>query len=121
MHRVGCLGHFGSILIDDLVEYFQATSIDIGEEPVALDPKLLSLLICPRSRLSLSLADKKLLRKLNGLVAEGKLHNEAGKTVTDPFEAGLVNEDQSWFYPIVDGIPIMLADEAFLIKDILDE
>ncbi len=76
------------------------------------DPKLLKLLICPRTKQELIEAPSELIDRLNGAIAEARLQNEAGKKVDKPLEAGLVSQNQEWFYPVIDGIPVMLADEA---------
>ena len=77
-----------------------------------LDPELLDILVCPETRAPLRMADDDLLRALNRAVAGGAVRNRRGELLTDPVTAGLVREDGAVLYPIRDGIPIMLIDEA---------
>ncbi len=77
-----------------------------------IDEKLLDILACPDNHSPLSLADEQLLAKLNAAISAGKLKNKAGQPVEEPVQGGLVREDRTLLYPIVDGIPVLLIDEA---------
>ena len=74
---------------------------------------LLQLLVCPESRTRLSLGEPELLlERLNQAVAKGLLKNKAGRILEARLDGVLVREDRQVAYPIVDQIPLMLADEA---------
>lgn len=83
-----------------------------------LDPELLDILVCPETRAPLRLADDDLLRALNRAVEGGALRNRRGELLANPVKAGLVREDGAVLYPIRDGIPIMLIDEAVAVGDL---
>jgi uncharacterized protein YbaR (Trm112 family) len=77
-----------------------------------ITPELLALLRCPQTRQALSPASTEQLAQIEARRAAGKLHNHAGQTVQEPVSAGLVREDGALLYPIRNGIPVLLLDEA---------
>jgi uncharacterized protein YbaR (Trm112 family) len=77
-----------------------------------LNPELLAVLRCPETRQTLHLAEEAQLRELNARVAQGTLHNQAGRAVTRPLDAGLVRADAAICYPIFQGLPILLVEEG---------
>ncbi len=80
-----------------------------------IDTKLLHLLCCPESRQSLHLADKVLVQSLNQQVAAGSLKNRAGQPLKDKLDGGLVREDKTVVYPIINKLPILLIEEGILL------
>ena len=77
-----------------------------------ISKELLEILVCPDDRTPLTLADRVLVAKLNHLVGAGQLKNRAGEVVERPLDGGLLRSDGTAVYPIIDGIPILLIDEA---------
>ncbi|NIP86824.1 MAG: hypothetical protein GTO03_15175 [Planctomycetales bacterium] len=81
-----------------------------------LNKELLDILVCPENHQPLQLADQQLVNKLNAAIEAGSLQNAAGKRLTDKLDSGLVREDRRVLYPILDGIPILLVEEAIALE-----
>jgi uncharacterized protein len=87
----------------------------VGPEILMPLSEFTELLRCPETRQKLSVAPPELLQWMSAGQAAGKLFYKSGKPVVDSVAAGLVREDGMLFYPVIDGIPVMLADEAILV------
>jgi len=81
-----------------------------------IDKELLDILVCPETREPVKPAEKALIDSLNARIAAGELKNRANQLVTQRLDGGLVRQDGAVLYPIEDGIPIMLIDEAILLE-----
>ena len=77
-----------------------------------LTEQSLAMLRCPETRQTLQLADSTLLAKLNGQIAAGTLVNRHGTKLDRPLDGALIRQDAQVVYPILDRIPILLADEG---------
>ncbi len=83
-----------------------------------IDKEFLDLLVCPVDRTPLRLADDALVARLNEAIQAGRVRNRIGQPVEKPIEGGLVRADNTLLYPIVDEIPVLLADEAILLDQL---
>ena len=72
----------------------------------------LELLVCPQNHARLQVAEATLVERLNRAIAAGEVTNAAGRSVAMPIDGGLIREDGHVLYPIVDEIPLLLAEEA---------
>jgi uncharacterized protein len=77
-----------------------------------VDPELLEILVCPETRQPVHEAEPAVLARLNAAIGGGSVKNRAGELVRDAIDGGLVREDGQVLYPVREGIPIMLIDEA---------
>lgn len=77
-----------------------------------INSELLAILVCPETKQPLSVASPETLERVNTAAKEGYLRNQAGEAVKERLKEGLVREDGTVFYPVREGIPILLLDEA---------
>jgi uncharacterized protein YbaR (Trm112 family) len=67
---------------------------------------------CPITHERLRLASKSDLDRLHAALLAGSLTNRLGENLQEMPASGMVNESHSWFYPIENDIPSLIADEA---------
>jgi len=85
-----------------------------------MDRKLLDLLVCPTTRQPLRLLDKGELAALNQAIVSGGVQRHDGSAQADTLTAGLMTRDRKIIYPVVDDIPVLLAEEAIACGQIAD-
>ena len=77
-----------------------------------LEESFLAMLRCPRTGGELRLAGAEELAALNQSLLEGKLKNAAGRKMERSMEGAMVSACGRWLYPVHDGIPVLLVEEA---------
>lgn len=77
-----------------------------------IDKELLDILVCPKTHQPLRLAETSVIDSLNARRDKGELRNIAGRTIDEKLDGGLVREDGKVLYAIIDGIPVLMIDDA---------
>ena len=77
-----------------------------------IDKELLDILACPENKTPVKLGEQSVIDEINGRIEKGEVKNRGGQQVEKKIDGGLLREDGAYLYPIDDGIPIMLIDEA---------
>ncbi len=83
-----------------------------------MEKGLPAILVCPTDHTPLSRADGRIVARVNRAIAAGRVTNRAGRLVDCPIDGGLLRSDKTLLYPILDGIPVLLADEAIPLTQI---
>lgn len=83
-----------------------------------IDKELLGTLACPLDRTPLCVADEELVARLNRAINAGQIRNRGGQAVRKTIQGGLVRQDRTILYPIVDDIPVLLVDDAIPLDQI---
>ena len=78
-----------------------------------MDPQLLSLLRCPRTGGRLRLASESELICINAEIRVKRGPDQGHQEVNGELEQSLICDSAKLCYPVRDGLPIMLAGEAF--------
>ena len=77
-----------------------------------LPDSFVEILICPVTRQGLFRCDEAPLAELNRRIADGEVTKADGQVVAETLDEALVTEDGSRLYPVRNGIPVLLAEEA---------
>ena len=80
--------------------------------------ELLSILKCPVTGSPLQLAEDQLVSKVNSAIDEERARDRLEQKVQEQVEGGLTTDEQAWMYPIRDGIPTLVLEEAIDLNSI---
>ena len=82
------------------------------------DPGLITILRCPVTRSGLRWAEPEELARVRRMLAGGTLKTWAAGAEILPFEHCLVCQTGKICYPIRDGLPFLLREEAFYLPSV---
>ena len=77
---------------------------------------MLDILVCPRSKKKLELADTASLDKVNAHIAAGKCRDIGGTPVTEGVTEALLQRETGILYLIREDIPVLIYENAVDLK-----
>jgi uncharacterized protein YbaR (Trm112 family) len=80
-----------------------------------LDDELLKILADPKTKEPLRRASAAEIERVNAMIQKGA-KNGGGQAVKGALTEGLVAEKSRRFYPVRDGIPVLLFDESLALE-----
>lgn len=84
-----------------------------------LNNSLVEILACPETKLPLRQASAEELKLLVQLHQRGELIKVTGEKVGEAPTAALVREDNRVAYPVIEGIPTLLVEEALNLPSLI--
>ncbi|MGI9335608.1 MAG: Trm112 family protein [Gammaproteobacteria bacterium] len=85
---------------------------------MAIDSRLLDILVCPATRVPVKPLPKDKLATLNRYVGNGEVSYVSGKPVAETLGEALITTDGKLIYRVDEGIPVMLEDHGIQARQI---
>ncbi len=82
-----------------------------------MNPEMLSILCTPDTHDALLEASAETLDLVNEKIRAGSLRTVGGAVVGEALEEALVSRDGKHIYPVKNGIPVLLSDEAIALEN----
>jgi uncharacterized protein YbaR (Trm112 family) len=83
-----------------------------------MDRKLLDIICCPVTRSSLELLPEHELGTLNELIGAKRIKNREDAIVETPLAEALVTRSGKLIYPVREGIPVLLEEQAMPLQQL---
>jgi len=83
-----------------------------------LKPEVLAMLCCPADQSALALASESVVNEVNQAIRHRLIRNRAGRVLEQQLDGGLVALGGDVMYPIIDGIPVLVRDEAIELRQL---
>lgn len=85
-----------------------------------MDKRLLDILCCPVTKSPLRMLTETELTALNSAILAGDVVSANGASVPHAIVGGLITRDARSIYRLDDDIPVMLADEAIAVAQLIN-
>lgn len=80
-----------------------------------MNKDLLDILVCPKSKKKLEMADPEVIKKINKKIEAGNCKDISGEIVKEPVAEGLFQPEDGVFFQIRNGIPLLIYENGILI------
>jgi len=84
-----------------------------------LKPEVLAMLRCPQEQSPLAVASESLVEEVNQAIRSRQVRNRAGRLLEQQLDGGLVTRRGDLMYPMIDGIPVLVRDEAIELERLM--